>query len=131
MTIEDAVLEDWVSAFDALPEDRRENVRKWFATQKVIIDASGLTPEQWFGYVEWALDHPFDYSFVQAFPETGEASADGAERQDGTRASRELVGGQTKVSAPSGDGLKGKSQASGGLERELFDNFMKNRLGGK
>ncbi len=120
-----------MAAFEALPEDRKENVRKWFATQKVIVDASGLTPEQWFGYIEWALDHPFDYGFIQDFPEAGAGPQDAAERTDATRRSRELVGGTTKVAIPDGEGLKGKAKAAGGLERELFDNFMKNRLGGK
>jgi hypothetical protein len=130
--IADEVLEDWIAAFEALPEDRREDIEKWFATQKIIIEASGLEPETWFGYVEWALDHPFDYSFIQDFPETGAGEArDAAERTDATRRSRELVGGATRVTAPDGDGMKGKAKAKQGLERELFDNFMKNRLGGK
>lgn len=131
MAIEDAVLEDWISAFEALPEAQQENVRRWFATQKIIIDASGLEPREWFGYVEWALDHPFDYSFIQDFPDSGAAAKDGAERRDETRRSRELVGGQTAVSMPSESGLKDRGRSARGLERELFDNFMKNRLGGK
>lgn len=130
-TVEEAALEDWIAAFEALPADRQENVKKWFATQKVIIEASGLTPQAWFGYVEWALDHPFDYSFIQAFP-APEGDTDGAERADASRASRQLVGAETKVSAPEGGGFaKRGSVEKGGLERELFDNFMKNRLGGK
>ena len=131
--IADEVLEDWVQAFEALPEDRQENVRKWFATQRVIIEASGLEPQEWFSYVEWALDHPFDYSFIQDFPDVGNGAGttDGAERVDGTRKPRELVGGNTKVAAPTGEGIQEKAQSGKGLERELFDNFMRNRLGGK
>lgn len=130
--ISEEVLADWAQAFEALPADRQENVKKWFATQKLIIEASGLEPEEWFAHVEWALDNPFDYSFIADFPETGASeSRDAAERADATKASRQLVGGETKVSAPDGEGMKTKAKAKQGLERELFDNFMKNRLGGK
>lgn len=130
--IDDDRLEDWISAFERLPAERQENLRKWFATQRVIIEASGLEPEEWFRYVEWALDNPFDYSFIEDFPEAPSASSlDGAERTDSTRRPRELIGGATRVSLPEGEGLRGKAVAKKGLERELFDNFMKNRLGGK
>lgn len=130
-SVEEAVLDDWMTAFDALPPDRQENVKKWFLTQRVIIEASGLTPEAWFAHVEWALDHPFDYSFIQDFPAEGGAE-DGSESTAALNASRRLVGADTRVAAPqTGAGVAKKGGAAKGLERELFDNFMRNRLGGK
>lgn len=131
-TVDDEMLADWISAFEALPPDKRENVEKWFATQKIIIEASGLEPQAWFGYIEWALDNPFDYSFIQDFPDVGTGTEDEAERTDGTRSARQLVGGETRVAAPDADeGMAKKASAKKGLERELFDNFMKNRFIGK
>lgn len=126
------VIEGWMEAFQSLPADRQDKLRMWFATQKLIIDHSGLSPEAWFGYIQWAMDNPLDYSFVNDFPDRDDLSgADSAERSDATRAARELVGGTTKFSgAPEGEDISKKAQAKQGLERELFDRFMSGRLGG-
>jgi hypothetical protein len=131
MTDPQQVIDEWMEAFKVLPEDRQDKLRMWFATQKLIIDHAGLTPEKWFGHIQWAMDNPLDYSFVNDFPDRGELGGeDSAERTDETRAARELVGGATKVSAPEGDAMPKKAQAEQGLERELFDRFMSGRLGG-
>jgi hypothetical protein len=128
---EDAINE-WIKAFEKLPEDRQEKLKKWFATQKIIIENSGLSPEQWFGYIEWAMDHPFDYSFVKDFPDKPEEQgADSAARRDETRSAREMVGADApKTPLASGEGVAEKAKSEKKLERELFDEFMKNRLGG-
>ena len=123
-------IREWMRAFEALPEDRKDKLQRWFATQKVIIDSSGLTEGEWFGYVQWAMDNPFDYAFIRDFPDIPEVGAglgDGAERTDGTKRARQLVGGQVPVRAPDGPGLKDKAKSDKGLERELFDRFMRNR----
>lgn len=130
---EDAIRE-WIKGFEALPEDRQDALKRWFATQKVIIDASGLTPVEWFSHIQWAMDHPFDYSFIMDFPDAAEGAgvADGTERGDATRGARNLVGAQTVKTAPT-EGTKGiteKGKAEKGVERELFDRFMRERLGG-
>jgi hypothetical protein len=123
-------IREWMRAFEALPEDRQDKLKRWFATQKIIIDSSGLTEAEWFGYVQWAMDNPFDYAFIHDFPdlpEAGAGQADGAERADATKRARQLVGGQVKTRAPDGPGLKEKATSDKGLERELFDRFMRNR----
>jgi hypothetical protein len=129
---EDAINE-WIKAFEKLPEERRENLSKWFATQKIIIENSGLSPEEWFRHIEWAMDHPLDYSFVLEFPDVTDeaAAADSAARTDETRTAREMVGADApKTPLADGPGIVDKAQSEKKLERELFDEFMKNRLGG-
>ncbi len=128
-------ISDWMESFRSLPEDRQENIKKWFATQKIIIDNSGLSVQEWFSHVQWAMDNPFDYRFVLDFPEVPEhdVGKDAAERSDATRDARDLVtGGESGAkSAPDGPGIPDKARAEGSLERELFSNFMKGRLGSK
>ncbi len=128
---EDAINE-WIKAFEKLPEDRQETLRKWFATQKVIIENSGLSPEEWFAYVQWAMDNPFDYSFVKDFPDRADdGTGDSAKREDETRTARAMVGGEHAVTPlAGGEGVAEKAKSEKPLERELFDEFMKNRLGG-
>lgn len=124
---------EWMKAFEALPAEQRDNIERWFATQKIIIENTGLTAQQWFGYIEWAMDNPLDYSFILDFPATAEsmAAADDAERTDSTRDARRLVGADTPVTAGTGDGgLQDKATSDRKVERELFDRFMKERLGG-
>ncbi len=123
-------INDWMKSFEALPADRKDNLYRWFATQKVIMEASGLKTDEWFGYIQWAMDNPFDYSFIHDFPEVAESAVgDAAERSDATRSARQLVGGTVKVAAPDGKGMKEKATSNQALERELFKNFMKGRRG--
>ena len=128
---EDAINE-WIKAYEKLPEDRQEKLKKWFATQKIVIENSGLSPDEWFRYIEWAMDNPFDYSFVKDFPDKAEeAGGDSAARNDETRSAREMVGAEgAKTPLASGEGVAEKAKSEKKLERELFDEFMKNRLGG-
>lgn len=123
-------INEWMRSFEALPEERQDKLRRWFATQKIIIDNSGLTPDEWFEYVHWALENPFDYAFIKDFPDMPEAdlTSDAAEKGDATKKARELVGGQTAAKGPlAGEGIKEAAKSEGGLEKELFANFMKNR----
>ena len=131
---EDAI-KDWIKGFEELPAERQENLKKWFATQKIIIDNSGQTPKEWFSLIQWAMDNPFDYSFINDFPDVAESGAgakakDAAEKVDATRGARQMVGGETKHHAPEGKGIQEKATSDKGVERELFDRFMKERLGG-
>ena len=106
---------------------------RWFATQKVIIENTGLEIDDWFRYIQWAMDHPFDYSFIKDFPDVpeGVSASDSAERADATKKSRQFVGSETKTNAPvSGEGMTEKGKSDKGLERELFARFMADRLGG-
>ena len=125
----DDQINDWMRSFSELPEERQDKIRRWFATQKLIIDSSGLSEEEWFTYVQWAMDNPFDYGFIHDFPDIPELApdADEAERTDATKKARALVGGQVSAKAPEGDGIQEKGKSEGGLERELFDRFMQNR----
>src|SRR5437870_656868 len=93
---ENEVLE-WMKTYESLPEERRDLVQRWFATQKLIIDNVGISAEEWFRYIQWAMDNPFDFSFVRGFPEKEDtpniAAADSAKKADETRDARQLVGG--------------------------------------
>lgn len=123
-------IREWMRAFEELPKERQDKLYRWFATQKIIIDSSGLTEAEWFGYVQWAMDNPFDYAFINDFPDmpdAGATTADGAERADATKKARALVGGQVQARAPDGPGIKDKGKSDKSLERELFDRFMRNR----
>lgn len=123
-------IQDWMKSFETLPEARKDNLMRWFATQKVIIDNTGLTPEQWFGYIEWAMNNPLDYSFIMDFPETEESKAAMAEGS-AERDARKFVGGNVPTKAATdGPGMQDKAQSERKVERELFDRFMKERLGG-
>lgn len=123
-------INEWMKSFEELPEDRRDKLMRWFATQKVIIENTGLSEEAWFQYIQWAMDNPFDYAFILDFPDQPEVAGDSdqAERTDATRGARELVGGQTAMKAPeSGKGITEKGKSERQLERELFERFMQNR----
>lgn len=124
-------INDWMKAFEGLPDERKELLARWFGTQKLIIDYSGLTEDEWFGYVEWALKNPFDYRFVLDFPDEAGAPAedDAAEETDQTRSARDFVGFDTQLSVPDGPGMADKAQSDQRLDKELFDRFMRNRKG--
>lgn len=128
-------INQWMEAFRGLPEDRQDNIMRWFATQKVIIENSGLSVEEWFTLVQWAMDNPLDYRFVLDFPDQPEhdVTKDSAERSDATRSARDLVAGgkADPKTAPDGPGIQDKAKSDRSLERELFSNFMKGRLGSK
>lgn len=129
--LDDSVLEDWISAFEELPEERQDDLKRWFAMQKIIIEASGLTPEEWFGHVEWALENPLDYSFIQDFPdeEVDLSNAKDETEEDSAAAPRAFVGRDVdKKPLVRGEGVK-KMKNGGGLERELFANFMSKHIG--
>jgi hypothetical protein len=118
---------EWMKSYEALPEERRDMVQRWFAMQKIIIENSGINAEEWFRHIQWAMDNPFDYSFVLAFPDKDapNATADSAKASDETRAARKLVGGEgKKAPLADGPGLKEKAKSEKGLEKELFNRFM-------
>jgi hypothetical protein len=118
---------EWMKAYEALPEERRDMVQRWFAMQKIIIENAGISAEEWFRYIQWAMDNPFDYSFVNqhADKEAPSASSDSAKAEDETRAARKLVGGEgKKAPLADGPGMKEKAKAEKGLEKELFNRFM-------
>src|SRR5260370_42689489 len=132
MTIENEnEIQEWMKTYEALPEERRDLVQRWFATQKLIIDNAGITAEEWFRYIQWAMDNPFDFSFVQQFPEKEEAggASDDARKTDETRDARKIVGADTKK-APiaDGPGMKDKAKSEKGLEKELFSRFMSEQM---
>lgn len=54
----------WLEAFKKLPADAQERVQSWLGTQAFIARELGLQRDAWLAYVEWAMSHPFDYSFL-------------------------------------------------------------------
>lgn len=83
----------WDAAFQQLPAERQEAVKKWFGLQSYLAHALGLAQEEWMKYVQWAFDNPFDYSFIAEFPELVAAfeAGDGFERAQSSAA---LIGKQ-------------------------------------
>ncbi len=128
MTVENEnEIAEWMKAYEALPEERRDMVQRWFAMQKIIIESSGISGEDWFRHIQWAMDNPFDYSFVNQFTEKDgpQAAADSAKASDETRAARKLVGSDgKKAPMQDGPGIKEKAKSEKGLEKELFARFM-------
>ena len=121
----------WMKAFESLPEDRQTALRAWFGMQKVIIDNSGLSTKDWFEHVQWAFDHPLDFSFVNDFPAEGASvhGGDASEATDATRDAKEFVGATAKSTAVAdGPGLQEKAQSEKAVDKELFDRFMHERM---
>lgn len=122
----------WMKAFESLPDERKASVEGWFKVQALIIDRLGLTPESWFGYVAWAFEHPFDFSFANEFPDrTTTAAGDGADLPDGRARAQAFVGGSADRVAPrDGDAGPRKPPAGEGLDQDLFQQFLHSHLGG-
>ncbi len=116
----------WMKTFDALPEDRQKELERWFATQVLIMENLGLPEDEWFGLIGWALDNPLDFSFIDAFPD----ETRGTDVQDGDgdkAAAKKIVGAANDKNVATGAGLKEKA-SGGGLDRELYQRFMANRM---
>src|SRR5262245_22003729 len=106
-----------MKTYEALPEERRDMVQRWFAMQKIIIENSGISAEHWFRHIQWAMDNPFDFSFVQQFSDkdSPQAASDSAKATDETRAARKLVGGEAKKApVADGPGIKEKAKSEKG-----------------
>lgn len=128
-----AEVDDWMQAFQTLPTARREALRQWFSTQELIIEHSGQSASSWYQLIQWAMEHPGDYSFVEAFPAPppDTQQPDRAERGDATEQARVFVGGEAGWAAPATEAISDKARSEEGLERELFARFMAGRLGGR
>ena len=59
----------WMESFETLPEEKREHLRQWFVVQAMIMENLQVSEEEWFGLIYWAMEHPFDFSFVDDFPD--------------------------------------------------------------
>jgi hypothetical protein len=122
---------DWMKSYEALPEERRDMVQRWFAMQKLIIENAGISAEDWFRHIQWAMDNPFDYRFVTEHfeKEATEVAGDSAKEADETRDARKLVGADTKK-APlaDGPGIKDKAKSEKSVDKELFNRFMAEQM---
>jgi hypothetical protein len=60
----------WLEAYERLPEDAQARVKHWLHLQKLIAQTLRLSWEEWIEkYLGYAMEHPFDYRFMQAtFP---------------------------------------------------------------
>ena len=92
----------WAEAFKKLPADAQQRVQGWLGTQMFMARELGLEREQWFQYVEWALSHPFDYSFLgQEGINLLAATQDAVVKSSGDKARAAVLGSQ---GAPSSGG---------------------------
>src|SRR4051812_25032405 len=96
----DSTAGSWTENFKKLPPDAQERVQGWLGTQMFIARELGLEREVWLRYVEWALAHPFDYSFlgkegVELLAATQDKVVSGA--QD--KARNAAIGGRGPVAA--------------------------------
>ena len=119
--------EAWMKAFRSLPEEPREMLETWFSTQALIIRHLCIAENEWFELIGWALHHPNDFSFIDAFP----ASAPGADavesRESGDREARKAIGGTVEKNVATGPGLAQKASGES-LDRELYRQFMANKM---
>ena len=60
----------WLDAYQRLPEDAKERVKYWLHLQRLIAQTLRIPWEKWVDqYLGYAMQHPFDYGFMQAtFP---------------------------------------------------------------
>jgi hypothetical protein len=120
----------WMDAVGQLPKPRQEAVAIWMEMQGFIVQNLGVPPDEWLGYVQWALENPFDYSFVEEFPDDGtyELTEDSATIGDATEAARNVVGSKAAKNVATGDGIQGKRKTDG-IDKELFNRFMSQHMG--
>ncbi|MBK6684175.1 MAG: hypothetical protein IPG45_06860 [Deltaproteobacteria bacterium] len=124
----------WKKAFGELPEATQDRLRHWFATQALIISDLGIAEDEWFGLVGWAMEHPWDRSHLEALP-ASEASKDATEGGGIAKqraAALDTVGASVSATVATGDGLAQRAQkaqaAGAGLEKELYQRFMNQRM---
>lgn len=111
-----------------LPKDKQDALRHWFATQALIVEVGGIAEEEWAGLLHWAMEHPFDFSFIDELPTEGEeADAIRETAKSQSELARERLGQKIERNAVEGKGLR-KSATKEGLEGELFRRFMNNQL---
>jgi hypothetical protein len=111
-----ATQEAWLRGVAELPEDRKKAVAEWFLLQRLTAEAFGLEEQAWWELIEWAMKNPLDFSFIEDFPDRGEAGADDATEQDGSAAARTLVGssvGHVAVAGGAGIAANADSKDSG------------------
>jgi hypothetical protein len=118
--------ERWMKAFEALPKDRQEQLGHWFGIQILVMDNLGVPEDEWFALIGWALDNPDDFSFIDAFPASG-GPGDAKGKDDEKSAAIRAVGGTEDKSVATGPGL-GEKAKSTGIDRELYQRFMANRM---
>ena len=81
---------------EALPEERKRAVQHWFGTQMFIAKELGLDPDDWFGYLDWALQNPLDFSFLFQRPKgRGPGPSD-----DELKAAKAVLGAVTGTKMP-------------------------------
>jgi hypothetical protein len=57
----------WLDAYQRLPEETRERVKYWLHLQRLIAQTLRIPWEKWIDqYIATAMQHPFDYGFMQA-----------------------------------------------------------------
>lgn len=131
-----AQIEEWIAAYEALPEDRKASLTLWFATQRLIVENAGISLRDWCAYLEWAMHNPLDYSFILDFPEQKRAKPrDESQRGDETSRARSLIGAdvvrhniEPGSRARVGSGIRDKSASSREVDHDLFARFMQERM---
>jgi hypothetical protein len=123
----DKEIQSWLGAFDQLPKERREAVAAWLGTQRILYETLGVAQGEWWGYIEWALKNPLDYSFIDELPAAG--AQDGAMGLEIDSKTKTLLGTTAKAAAPVIP--DGKDEGELKQHREAFQNFMRSRSGGR
>jgi hypothetical protein len=112
-----------IEMFEKLPPDRQEALANWFGLQRLIAEHAGLTREEWFALLQEALEHPLDYSFIEA-AKPGRSEAVAQEQIEGAR---QMLGEKTAKTALEGEGIV-ESSKKGALEQELFQRFQAQKI---
>jgi hypothetical protein len=112
-----------IEMFESLAPDRQEAVASWFMIQRLIAEHSGISREEWFGFIQEALEHPLDFGFVEDVKPGSTAAADLEKIED----VRQKLGDKTAKTALEGEGIVEASK-KGGLEQELLQRFQAQKI---
>jgi hypothetical protein len=121
----------WLDAYNALPKERQQRMQDWFAGQSMIIEALGLSDDEWFEHVQWSIEHPLDYSFLYEIADAVDEGGDALVGERNDHASRFL--GQETAQGPieQGPTMAERADNGGALDKELFQRFVQSQLGGR
>lgn len=78
------MLDEFAERAEKLSPEQNEQLAEWYALQRLVIHALGLSPEVWYQHVAWGLDHLHDDEFLRARPE-GVSTAAGSARREAAR----------------------------------------------
>ena len=112
-----------IEMFETLEPDRQQAVAEWFMIQRLIAEHAGISREEWFGFIQQALQHPMEFGFLEGGKQESVEGDDLEKIED----AREKLGEKTAKTALEGEGIVEASK-KGGLEQELLQRFQAQKI---